>query len=214
MAANDVYSVTVNGSAFGNAVINVFFYKADSGSGSADSEELRAVWRSGVEGPMCDILSNQYGLLSIDTLNLFDNSDFENWITGSVIDGNRTGEAAPNFVVVKFKSAKPTSSQQPARKAFSPLSENDINGGIVNSGTYSTTNLTALATVLGQDLVGGAGSIFTPVIVKRIPYTTTGGNPAYRLPASLGESVTFPATSWTWDTSLSPQATRKLGRGI
>lgn len=213
MAANDVYSVTVKMGEPGAQVINVFFYQASPSSASATAIGLRTSFDAAVRVAMQGILSTGLFFNSIDTVNLFDNSDFENYLYAVRPAGLRPGQIIPSFNAFKFKSAKPTSSQQPARKAFGYISETDVGGSSIVTGGSFQTAANTLATQLGTNLVLAGPMTFQPVIVRRIPYTTPSGKPAYRLPEGLGESTTFPAINWSYDTVIRPQVSRTFGRG-
>ena len=214
MAANDVYSVTVQGGNSGAETRNVFFYKASPTSSSATAASLRGGFMLSVMVDMRGILSTGWPVFKVVTLNLFNPTDWEEFNITPILAGTRTGERAVQFLAVAFKSAKPASNQQPARKRFGYLSESDISSGAIVGGGAFETALAALATELGQSIVVGGTQTYAPVIVKRIKYTTDEGNVAYRLPTALGEAVTYPAISWVYDPIISPQITRKFGRGV
>lgn len=214
MAANDVYLITFTGGNPTAVTQNTFTYQASAGSSLSTALEMATVFRATMVTPIRNILSINWLCLKMVTQNLFDNSDFEQHIFPAATAGARTGDTMPAFVTLNFASAKPSLAQDPARKLMGWLSETDCAGqNIINTGTMGTA-LGNFAAALGQTLVGGSGSSFAPVIVKRVPYTTPKGNKAYRLPKNAGESVTLAATGWGYDNLLDHRTTRKLGRGI
>lgn len=214
MAANDIFMVTLKTGVTGSYMRNVFFYQVTPASSNAGAPDLRVRFDADVVAKQKAITSTSTPYLGIDIVNLFNNADFENYLYSPAGAGARTGETMPLFNTIKFKSAKPTSSQQPARKAIGFLSESDVNGGLIITGGAYQTACNAYAAQLGTNLVFGGTTTFAPVIVKRIPYITEDGKKAYRVPTNISEAVTYPAINWQLDTILKPQVTRTPGRGI
>jgi len=214
MAINDVYGVTTVSGFTGNIAEQTYFYELVSGSGSASAADLATEFRDEVVPLILDIIQTDVPLYSTRTVNLFDDADWEEYLYSTAPTGTRVGQAMPPFVVAGFKSAKPTSSQAPARKRYGSLSESDVQGnGLQDVSSYFDA-LDALAAKLGEPMITGTANTYNPVIVKRISYTTSGGKTAYRLPEGQFESITFPATNWQWTNIVTSQITRKLGRGI
>jgi len=213
MPANDVYSVTMTSGLTNAIVVNVFFYKAAAGATTASASLLRQAFATGVQLPMEAIVTTSTPFVKIDVKNLFDDADFEQFLYSPQPTGDRTGDTISFFVALKFKSAKPTSSQQPARKAVGYISASDVAGGQIGSDVTYRGLIDDVATAFGATLTDGSANDYVPSIVKRIPYTTPGGNPAYRLPTNSGETVSFPAVNWQWDPVLKPQVSRTVGRG-
>lgn len=214
MAIGDIYGITLVSGFAGNIAEQVFFYELTSGSSSASAPDLAAEFRDEAVPLIGNVIQTDVPIYSTRTVNLFDDVDWEEFVYNPVITGARVGQAMPPFVVAAFQSAKPSSSQAPARKRFGALSESDVQGNGLQDVSAYFTALTALATKLGEPMITGTGNTYNPVIVKRIKYTTTGGKTAYRLPESLVEAITFPAVNWSWDNIVTSQITRKLGRGI
>jgi len=210
--SGDYLSVTLKSGFTGNIADQAFFYKFVSGS-SGSASDLAAEFRDEVVPLLAAILQNQVPIRSTRTVNLFNNADWEDFPITPNEMGTRSGEPLPPINVVGFLSAKPTSSQQPARKRFGAISEADVTGnGIQNTSGYFAA-LDALAVKLGEDMVTGTGNTYEPIIVKRIAYTAPSGKKAYRLPENSGEGVDFPAIGWGWSNVATSQITRKLGRG-
>jgi len=210
---NDILSITISSGFTGSQADQAFFYKFISG-GSGSASDLSIEFRDEVVPAIADILQEDQPIFHARTVNLFNDSDWNDYPISPAIMGTRAGQALPSINVAGFKSAKPSSSQAPARKRFGSLSESDVQGNGLQDVTGYFDALDALAVILGEDMVTGTGNTYSPVIVKRIAYTTTGGKIAYRLPGSQSESVSLPAINWTWDNVVTTQVTRKPGRGI
>ena len=214
MAANDLYLITFKGGDGISSTINTFTYRASGVSSSATAPELASAFRGGLVTAMRNILCTAWRCVSMTTQNLFADSDFEQYLYAAGVTGARTGDPMPTFTTLNFVSAKPTLSQDPARKLMGWFSETDSAGQVVVNTGAMLTALGAFSTALGANISGGSGSVFAPVITKRIPYTTPKGKKAYRLPTNNGETVTFPATGWSYDIYWDHRTTRKYGRGI
>lgn len=213
MAANDVYLITFVGGNEYSTTENTFTYRANSANPDASAIELGEVFREDVVPAIRAILAAEWGCLNMTVKNLFDDSDFEQYVFSSSFPGLRSGETLPFFVTLNFKSAKPSLSQDPARKLMGWLSNSDILGQVVvdNAGYFAVLN--AFAAALGATLTGANSSGFLPVVTKRIKYITPKGKVAYRLPENSGEATTLPAINWGYDPFIDHRTTRKIGRG-
>lgn len=210
MAANDVYLITLEGGNTFAPTQNIFTYRASGASSSASASELATAFRGSMIGLIRGILSTEWFTVKMTTKNLFEDSDFEQYIWSPQLAGLRSGEVMPFFVTLNFVSAKPSLSQDPARKLMGWLSNTDVLGqNIVNTGTMLTA-LSAFTTGLGANITGADSSVFAPVITKRIPYTTPKGKKAYRLPTNNAEAVTLPAIGWSYDLLVDHRVTRSL----
>lgn len=214
MTINDIYIVSVRSGAAGSEMLQDFAYTVTGAASPSDAEEVRTAFIDQVVTAWVDVIQFQTELTRFVTRNLFDPADWEEYIPAAPILGQRAGQALVLFAAAAFKSRKPTSSQQPARKRFGYLSEDDVQGGGLQNTLGYFAALDDLATELGSDLAPISGNFYSPTIVKRIPYTTPGGNTAYRYPANLGEAVVFPALDWQWSSVVTSQVTRKAGRGM
>lgn len=212
-ALNDILGLTLSSGFTGNQADQIFFYKFVSG-GSGSASDLDIEFRSEVVPLIAAILQEDVPIFQTRTVNLFNDADWKETLISPIVMGTRTGEPLPPINVAAFKSAKPSSSQAPARKRFGALSESDVTGNGLQDVSGFFTALDALAVKLGEDMVTGTGNTYEPVIVKRIPYLAPSGKKAYRLPASQAEADDFPAINWSWDNVVTSQITRKLGRGI
>jgi len=214
MAVNDVYSIKMRSGFAGSNGLQMFTYKVLSETTGATAPLVAAEFRADVVPAILDILQEDQPVYNVRTVNLFDDVDWEDYNYGTTPLGTRAGQALPSINVAGFESAKPSSSQDPARKRFGALSESDVQGNGLQDVSGYFAALNALAAQLGANLTDTAGNIYQPVVVKRIKYTTPGGKEAYRLPEGQFESVTFGAINWSWDNVVTSQVTRKPGRGI
>lgn len=102
---------------------------------------------------------------------------------------------APGFTAVSFRTERVRRDIRRGQKRFSPIADNVPLGEGINPAW--DVYMLELATTLGMGLNGGPiGTAYTPVVVKRIAYTSPSGKPAYRLPNNDLEAETFDATNW------------------
>lgn len=216
MALNDLFVVTLTMGVDGGLMKLPFSYRSANASLLASSVDLREAFFDDVIPLIAGVVVSLTQFSRIDTLNLFDPADFDEYIYPSPAFGTRTGQSLPFFNAAAFKSQKPEAGQRPARKRFGYLSESDVQGqGLQDVSGYFAA-LDALAAQLGTNLTRLTGTEYEPQIIKRIKYTTPSGKDAYRFPNSPEEAEDgyFPAINWTWSNIVTSQITRKFGRGI
>lgn len=216
MAANDLFVLTLTMGVEGGLMKLPFSYRSVNSSLTTSSADLRDAFYDDVIPLIAGIVVGLTEFSRIDTVNLFEPEDFDEFIYPSPAFGTRTGQSLPFFNAAAFKSAKPKAGQAPARKRFGYLSESDVQGqGLQDVSGYFAA-LDALATQLGTNLTPLTGAEYEPEIIKRIPYTTPSGKTAYRFPNSAVEAGEnrWKAKDWTWSNIVTSQITRKFGRGI
>lgn len=168
-------------------MLNVYFYKNDAGDG--DAGDLAASWRADVLPAVAAIQSADMSHLGLSVISLFDDADF--FTDGTVVPGDVGTESFPNTDAVNFTLRATSRAVRPGSKRIAGIPEDAGNHNLINDAGYITDlndTVLALGAVLTADV--GTGE-YEPCIVKRIPYTTPGGNPAYRLPAVGSEAVVF-----------------------
>lgn len=124
--------------------------------------------------------------------------------------GLTVGQYLPKFNAASLYAPRTRGDVRQGRKRIGLISEaNQING--TWEATF-TPFLGDLATAFEQILsasVSGTIQTFTPVVVKRVPYVTSGGGTAYRLPIAGDPYVAAIATNWTYDEDVTTQNSRK-----
>lgn len=214
MAINDLYIVSMRSGVPGNEMLQDFAYQVTGAAAPSDAAEVRAAFITQVVTAWVDCIQFETPITKFVTRNLFDNADWEEYTPAAPIMGQRAGQATIIFACIAFKSRKPASNQQPARKRIGYLSEDDTQGTIAQNVLGYYAALDDLAIELGSDLAPASGNFYSPRVIKRVPYTTPGGKPAYRYPTNPGEAVSFPAIDWSYDVFVTSQITRKKNRGM
>jgi len=123
------------------------------------------------------------------------------------------GETAPPsdspFVAAEFQSPRKLGNIRMGMKRFGLLSDVNVSGG--NAVVGFLPFLDAVSAALSATLtatVSGVSVSFSPIVVKRIPYTTPSGSTAYRLPEGLDPFVFYVADNWDY-TRITTQNSRK-----
>lgn len=217
MALGDIYSLTSTvQSAALNTYQNVWFYQQTVASNPLDpqdSELLALRWYQEIWPLVQDCIAATGGLTSVYAYNLFDPEDFQQNVYVRLDNlGDRAGEQLPNFVGIGLRTQRGSRVIRRGRKTLGPISEADTNGNALE-GTYQTVvnNSVALMNGVLDSLISPAQ--FQPVVVARIPYTTSGGKPAYRLPENLAEADFFNIETWEF-VRVTSQVSRKAGVGV
>jgi hypothetical protein len=172
----------------GEKMLNVFFYKDDTGTGTAD--DLRLAYKDRVQLQMLDVQSADLQHVGISVINLFDESDFS---TDSDVRTGTIGiEAMPHAVAVNFTLRPNSRAVRPGSKRIAGPPESAGNHNVINNPTY-IGNLNGLVTQFAANIDAPISPVssYDPAIVKRIPYITPEGKPAYRLPANASEANVF-----------------------
>lgn len=125
------------------------------------------------------------------------------------VTGSRTGQPLPLFNAWSFKSERTRADIRAGFKRYGTISETDVSGFVPATGML--TVLEAFAGILSAELeftTPGGDFIATPIIVKRVKYTTPSGSVAYRMPQP-GDPYEFSqAVNWVYD-SVTSQNSRK-----
>lgn len=209
-----LFVVTLEGEITGesfNPFVNVFTY--DLNTILADSETCltfaQAFWQRIVTGT--GALETIVSLATIFTrvvVTVPSDPSALGIYTDTVV-GDRTGSGMPRFVAWGFKSERKDARIRAGFKRFGLVSESDTAGS-----EPSSTFLPALETFADNMSVpiefntSAGGFIATPVIVKRVPYTTPSGSTAYRLPTGLDPYIYYVADNWDFQ-ALTTQNSRK-----
>lgn len=123
--------------------------------------------------------------------------------------GEGLGDYTTAFEAYEWTSPRTVANIRPGFKRFGPTLKANVADGVISAGALTIAN--NVAGVLSTTLTGtvsGIGVNFTPVVVKRIPYTTPGGSTAYRLPGAGDPYVRSIANNWAY-ARITTQNSRK-----
>jgi len=212
----DVIQLTDIQSYLGQEVLNIYYYILDDTGTAGYLDGILAEFDAAV---VDDILPIQHQLLTHTALKA------ENIFSGDLLElpyatpraGTRASatsidNATPSYVAAVFSFKRQNSRVRNGRKSIGGLYEGDVSGNSISS---LATALNTAAGAMEQDLFPGGVDLFHPAIIGRVPYTTPGGNPAFRLPVSQVEMddnfslVDQVQASYV----VSTMNTRKVGRG-
>lgn len=125
------------------------------------------------------------------------------------VSGSTSAPSDSPFVAAEFFQNRKVGNIRSGFKRFGLISDVNISGGQAVAGFLPF--LSELADKLGTSFVtviGGGSVTLTPVIVKRIKYTTSSGRTAYRLPEGLDTLEYYQATNWVYK-RITTQNSRK-----
>jgi hypothetical protein len=168
---------------------NVFFYHNEAGDG--DASDLLASF----EVQVINIIDNIQSLdfewrtaVARCLSNLTDDAELDITLAGAV-----AVESFPNTVAANFTLRPSSRLVRPGSKRIAGIPEDAGNHNEWNDAGW-LADAANVVTALGATIngTGGLGADYDPVIVKRIPYTTSGGNPGYRLPENNSEANVVP----------------------
>lgn len=213
MALGDIYQVTFKQSYKGlQDCLNVYYYRLFAGySNSADLllNEFSAIVADTLKLAQSDDISQ----VSLEAKNLFNLADTANLAYPPTRKGTRAGSSEPPFVQVAVQYLRTTATMRHGWKRYVGIPESDVEDGqIVTSALVFWQNV-AVAGQTTLTATGTVDTIFEPVVVKRIKYTTSEGKTAYRLPEYMGEANYFHVDQYVLKTYVSSQVSRKVGRG-
>lgn len=218
MANNELYQVTLTSSFQGQTFNNVFYYLQQSAAPTDDTAALDLANQF-----VLDVIDDAAFLTSavfhtscvwsnVRVINVYDDLDFADVpLTG--FTGASSITPLPPYAAISFRTSWLGPAIHRGQKRFGGITE-DVN----TNGTVTSTFLTLcanFANVLGNTITDNTG-LWNPVVVKRTKYITSEGTEAYRLPLNEADAFgkIFPAQTWSLNTNLSTQNTRKFGRGV
>lgn len=165
---------------------NIWFYRLDDPPTAGYLTGLLTEFQTAVLTPLAAALINTFTFTEIIASNIFSGDEVID-VTPTPAAGTRapSGDTLAAFLAEMFVLERQNGRVRNGRK-FIPLSlESDIVGSFVVAGT--NTLVQAIATASAATLNPGGVDTFVPCIVGRIPYTTSSGRTAYRLPNTQGE---------------------------
>jgi hypothetical protein len=126
--------------------------------------------------------------------------------------GNASGDMLPSFNAVNFTLRAASRAVRPGSKRIVGLAEGMVAGDfITNATTIGEMNAYRLALAATIESPNDNTEYF-PVIVKRVPYTTSKGTEAYRWPTTDAELVAPAVTGALLNLRVSHQVSRGNSR--
>lgn len=209
MPLNEVWQVTHSGLLMGEVAENVYFYRLESGTGSA--VDLAQAFTDVIQPLILSWVCNNMVFNTIRVINLGSLTDFS---IGTVnAPGLNPDNMLPAQDAVNFTLRLDTRAIRPGSKRYSGIPANATTDGIVTDApTIAAIN--ELAVALAEPIAYDTEpqGIYQQVVVKRVPYVTSGGNDSYRLPVSDLELVTGDVVGVLVNLDVSHQDTRDNGR--
>lgn len=182
----DVIQLTVTTNTLGNVALNVYYYKIEDTPTDTYLQGLVNEFMETVLTPFAATQTGNTTIVSIYAKNIFSGDEYTD-STPTPAAGTRThsGDGCASFIACAIKLIRENARVRHGRKMiFVPL-ESDIVGNLF-AGSFVTL-ATTYANSLDDSLDAGGIDLFVPVIVGRVPYTTSEGKEAYRLPVSQAE---------------------------
>jgi hypothetical protein len=189
----------------GEEMLNVYFYADPTSAGDAD--DLRLAFKDAFQLQLLDIQSVDLSHVALDVVNLFADGDFST--DSDVATGTIGTESFPHAVAVNFTLRPASRAVRPGSKRYAGVPESASNHNVINDSSY-ITQLNLVKDNLALEIAAPTDPVssYIPVVVKRIPYTTPGGNPAYRLPTSGTEADVFEVLGALVNLTISHQVSR------
>jgi len=165
---------------------NVFFYRLADPPTGGYLDGLLTEFQSQVLTPLAAVLTTSYTMVELVATNIFSGDEVID-VTPTPAAGTRTpsGDTLASFIAAMIIMERQNSRVRNGRKFIPIPLETDVAGPSFVAGTV--TLLSNLAGGIDNQLNPGGTDTFDPVIVGRLPYTTSSGKTAYRLPASQAE---------------------------
>lgn len=214
MALGDLYRVEVTSLQANQELLNVFTYEQTVQDGIVlPASTLSVSFQAGIFPLWRAVCSVSWALARINVYNLFDVTDFVESVISPNLAGTVAGDVSPPFLTIGLRSPRTSLLVRQGKKRFSGIPETSITNGAVSAGVITAWN--NFATGLNDTIPlvpPGTGHVFSPRIVKRIPYTTPSGATAYRFPENAGEAISVLANNWELE-RVTTQNSRKIGQG-
>lgn len=215
MAANDIYLLQHFYANLGQVCMNTYYYRQET-SGTTpgnSSQSVREAWMTLVLPAVRAVQQSQVGTFKVNTYNLFDLNDLDEFAVSPVQAGTQPGDAANPFLAWAFVSARKSRNVGAGQRRIGGLVEADVTAGQASGAALTRLGTAAAAfNAIIQDTVPSGQPTYRPVIVKRVRYITESGKVAYRLPESQAEANVIFADNWVY-TRVTTQNSRKPGHG-
>lgn len=227
--ATHLYEITLVGRyGTGVEVINRWNYRGDvngvaGGDAAALAQAMGFVPTAGafpvgtLGADIAAIVSSTVVWSQVLSRNVYDPTDFIDLPFVPSVPGGAAGEVLSPINAFGLRSNRTRLDIGRGYKRFAgvPEAASDT-GGAINAATLVALN--AVATLMGDILTYTDGSLtdsFTPVIVKKLKYTTDSGKTAYKYYPTEAEQLTKLAVGVVWESydHVRSQVSRQYGRG-
>lgn len=206
MALSDIYMLTdTQKFSQGGEAVNVWFYQRLDPAGTA--ADLLGAFEEDMIPKMTAFQCNNVAHSDLQCINLGDLEDFA--ASSPVAVGGISSDMLPKFNALNFTLRGNSRAVRPGSKRIAGLAEDGVADGVVTDGTI-IGHINTLASQMTTNIEDTAGlSAYQHVIIKRVEYTTPGGNTAWRLPQTGAELVVVPVTAVLVNLTLTSQVSRK-----
>lgn len=182
----DICQVSLEGQLGAVVFRNVWYYRLDDPPTPGYLSGLLTEFQVQVLTPYAACLTTTYTFTELVATNIF-SGDVAVDVTPTPAAGTRavSGDPMNSFTAGMIVLERQNARVRNGRKFIPVPLEADVAGNVFAAGFV--TLLTTLASGMAEQLAPGLVDLFTPAIIGRIPYTTSSGKVAYRLPATQGE---------------------------
>lgn len=213
-AQGDIIQVGLKGQTGAVVFRNVWYYRVNDPPTPGYLAGLLTEFQTAVLTPYAATLTNLYTFTDLTAVNIF-SGDVSVDVTPTPAAGTRAsaGDNLSSFTASMIVLERQNARVRNGRKFLPVPMESDVTGNVFIAGyiTLATTAANAMAAVL----TAGVTDQFTPVIVGRIPYTTSSGKVAYKLPdtqAQMGDKYSLVDTARVIN-RVTTMNSRKFWRG-
>lgn len=203
----DVYQIVDSGTMIGQKVLNVYFYKlVATPAGFVGASDVAQAYVDQVLPDVCAIQTADVLHQSVKAANLFDETDAHEILVSE--PGVAGSDSQGTFEAYPFRLVGNNAAVRAGAKRYAGVEDAFVSDGVVTDVDILAV-LNDLADKLAETLTFGIGvSLLDPVIVKRI---LLGGN--YTLPTTPEDAILSVVTDVLFDTLVTSQVSRKVGRG-
>jgi hypothetical protein len=227
--ATHIYEVTLVGRFNGSVeIVNRWNYRGDvnavAGGDAAALVKAMGLDGSGGNFPVGKIGNSIQAITStlvvwsqVLSRNVYDPTDFIDLPLNPAVAGTAAGESLSPINAYGLRSNRTRLDIGRGYKRFVGVVESAVaTGGTIESAALTALN--AIADLMGDIITFTDGSLtdsFTPVVVKKLKYTTPSGKTAYKYYPTEAEQLTKLAVGVTWESYLQvrSQVSRQYGRG-
>lgn len=210
MAVGSFYQVILKGLYGSVNTRNEFWYRQQSGTG--DATELNTFFQTYVMSSIKLIVSSDTGFNGVSVYNHNDDADFQE-DTFALEPGDWAGATMPPMNATGFSTPRKRLGMRPGQKRFLGAPINAVSNGVFTNASFLTAADTCAVGLSSPITDGGTGSVWYPIIVKRVNVGTS-LNPDYRVPVTITTSDYYEADDWSLKVNVTTQNSRKFGVGI
>lgn len=182
----DICQVAVKALVGAVVMRNVFHYRLEDPGSAGYLDGLLSEFQTVVLTPYANSQLTSFTFVELVATNLFSGDEVVD-VTPTPAAGTRTpaGDSMATFIAAMIVLERQNGRVRNGRKFIYLPQESDVTSSVLASGMVTLLN--SLATGMASQLNPGVADLYTPAIIGRIPYTTSSGKVAYRLPVSQSE---------------------------